>query len=232
MKLQVGYGGKNGAGTIGVLALSLFSFSPTLISAETSTTPSSPSEVLEAYRKMDGEGGRLTASGWYRASKFFVKPGRAPQHYVLQVIGGEAVGDGFPWPKGTSNRVRIHVSVDARGQIDSSGRFTPVLDPSLIDPSGRPLTQLAHPSLSGPLPIIQIYDLVLTDTYWEFGPSREGAREVKGPLEWRIETFEFEPRVTIDVAIRYLTKLRDESSSEVIKRNADKSIATLRGLQK
>jgi hypothetical protein len=37
--------------------------------------------------------------------------------------------------------------------------------------------------------------------------------------------------VTIVTAIRYLTKLRDESSSGAIKRNADKSIVTLRQLR-
>jgi hypothetical protein len=123
---------------IGVLALGLFSADPTLISAQTPTLPKSPREVLEAYRKMDEEGGRLTASGWDKAAKFFVKPSPAPRYHVLEVIGGERIEDGFPWPKGATKRVRIDVLVDARGQIDSSGHFTSVLDPSLIDPSGRP----------------------------------------------------------------------------------------------
>jgi hypothetical protein len=231
MTLQAGHGSRRCAGTISVLALSLLSSNPSLALAQIPTSPASPKDVLEAYRKMDREGGRLTTSGWYRASKFFVKPGRAPQHYVLEVMGGEAVGDGFPRPKGASNRVRIDMSVDARGQIDSSGRFTSTLDPSLIDASGHLLTQPSHPRLSGPLPLAEIYDLVLTDNYWEFGANGEGPKEVKGPPEWRIETFAFEPRVTIEAAIRYLTKLRDESSSEVIRKNADKSIATLHHLR-
>jgi hypothetical protein len=178
---------------------------------------------------MDEQGGRLTASGRDKAAKFFVKPGREPQHHVLEVIGGERIDDGFPLLKGTT-RVRIDVSVDARGQIDSDGRFTSVLDPSLIDPSGRPLTRPIHARLRGPLPIAEIFYLVLTDTYWQFGPNRGGLREVKGSPEWRIETFQFEPSVTIDTAIRYLTKLRDDSGSEVIRSNADQSITILRRL--
>jgi hypothetical protein len=55
---------------------------------------------------------------------------------------------------------------------------------------------------------------------------------MKGPPEWRIETFEFEPWVTIEVAIRYLTQLRDGSNGETITRNADKSITILRRLLK
>jgi hypothetical protein len=214
--------------TIAVLALSLFIIDLAPMPAQTSAPPRPPRDVLEAYRKMDEQGGRLTAAGWYRASKFFVKPSRTPRRYVLEVIAGERIWD-RPSPQG-SNRVRIDADCDALGQIDSSGRFTSVLDPVLIDPTGRPVTRPIHARLYGPVPIAQIYYLVRTDTHWEFGPNREGLKEVKGPPEWRIETFEFEPVVTIETAIRYLTKLRDESSSEVIKRNADKSIATLRHL--
>jgi hypothetical protein len=90
--------------------------------------------------------------------------------------------------------------------------------------------QPAAPGISGPAPLGRPYDLVLTDTHWEFGPQGEGLREVKGSPEWRIETFEFEPWVTVEVAIRYLTRLRDESSSGMMKSNADKSIAILRRL--
>ena len=82
----------------------------------------------------------------------------------------------------------------------------------------------------GPAPLLRLYDLVLTDTYWEFGPTRDGVHEVKGRPQWRIEAFEFEPWVTIQAAIRYLTQLRDESKSEAIKNNAEKSIAVLRRL--
>jgi hypothetical protein len=149
------------------------------ISAQNPTPLKPPTDVLQAYSKMDEQGGRLTPSGWYGASKFFVKPVRPPRQYVLEVIGGEEVDGGFPWPEGASNRFRIHVSADARGQIDGAGRFTSVLDPSLIDPSGSLLTKPVHPRLRGPLPLVQIYDLVLTDTFWEFGPNRDGPREVK-----------------------------------------------------
>jgi hypothetical protein len=177
---------------------------------------------------MDAEGGRLTASGWYRASKFFLKPGRAPQHNVLEVIAGERVWD-RPLPQG-SNKVRIDVDCDELGQIDSSGKFTSIVDPSLIDPSGRLVARPIAPALRGPVPVAMIYYLVLTETYWAFGPNQQGPSEVKGPPEWRIETFQYEPSVTIDVAMRYLAKLRDASSSAVIRSNADRSIATLRHL--
>ena len=116
-------------------------------------------------------------------------------------------------------------------QIDPSGRFTSMVAPSLLDPSGHPVKKLEPPFGHGPAPVVKPYALVFTETHWEFGPKGEGLHEVKGPPEWRIETFEFEPWITIDVAIRYLTKLRDESKSAAIRANADKSIATLRRLK-
>lgn len=230
MNPQARHGSRNCGWTIRFLSLSLFFIGRTPLWTQTSVLPRSPRDVLEAYRKMDEGGGRLTADGWYRASRFFVKPGWAPHHYVLLVIGGERVEQGSSRPEGASNRVRIDVEVDARGQIDSFGRFTSVLDPSLIDPTGHPVMQSIHARLRGPLPIAQVYYLVQTDTYWEFGPNRKGLRQVKGPPEWRIETFAFEPMVTIGTAIRYLTKLHNESSSEVMRKNAEKSIAVLRHL--
>lgn len=200
-------------------------------SGQAPASPKSPKEVLQAYRKMDAEGERLTASGWYATARFFVKPGRRPQHYVLAVIESERVTDPDPWFKGGSNRVQLGVACSEVGQIDASGRFTTLVAPSLIGPSGRSLGLPGTPQIHGPAAIVRIYDLVLTNTRWEFGLRREGLREVKGPPEWRIVTFELEPVVTVKAAVRYLEQLRDESSSEIIKKNADKSIAILRRLQ-
>jgi len=205
--------------------LALFSVSPIPLSAQARAYPKSPKEVLQAYRKMDAEGERLTPAGWYRASTYFVRPGRPPQQIVMEVTEGERLTDPDPWFKGGNDRVEISVVCSAVGQVDSSGRFTSVVAPRLTDPP-RPGDMQMH----GPAPLVRPYDLVLTDTHWEFGPEREGLREVKGPPEWRIEAFELEPWVTIETAIRYLTKLRDESSSDSIRSNAEKSIAILRRL--
>ena len=230
MKLQPWGESDSKAPISAVLLLSLFSVGPAQTLAQSHTSPKSPKEVLEGYRKMDAEGERLTASGWTRASVFFVKPALRPHQTFVAVIDGERVTDPIMF-KG-DNRVEALVSSIALGQIDSSGRFTSVVAPYLLDPTGRPLKQPPTPPLMhGPVPFMRPYALVLTDTHWEFGPNGEGPREVKGPVEWRIEKFEFEPVVNIDPAIRYLIKLRAQSSSDLIKKNADKSIATLRRIK-
>jgi hypothetical protein len=230
MRMEFAGGRARRVAMSGVSMLSLLFVSPQTISSQAPAPPKSPKEVLEAYRKMDAEGERLTSSGWCRASRFFVKPGRPPEHYVLAVIEGERVTGPSQWYKGGNNRARMGVMCSEVGQIDASARFTSMVAPDLIDPSGRLLKQPVTPQATGPTATERVYDLVLTDTHWEFGARGEGPREVKGPPEWRIEIFDFQPWVTIRVAIRYLEQLRDESSSEMIKKNADKSIATLRRL--
>lgn len=230
MKLQPERDSGGHAPKSAVLLLSLFSVVAAQTPVQSLTSPKSPKEVLEGYRKMDAEGERLTASGWTRASVFFVKPAPRLNQTFVFVIDGERVTDPI-MPKGNS-RVEALVASIALGQIDSSGRFTTVVGPYLLDPSGRPLRQPPTPPLMhGPVPFMRPYVLVLTDTHWEFGPKGEGPREVKGPMEWRIEKFEFEPVVNIDPAIRYLIRLRTLSSSEITKKNADKSIATLRRIK-
>ena len=198
--------------------------------AQAPSPPRTPKEVLQAYRLIDAEGGRLSTSGWYKSSEFFVKPSQAPRQYVLEVIRDEKMWDS-PISAGEENKVRIDVDCSALGQIDSLGRFTSMVGPSLIDSLGRPVSRPKPPFLNGPAPMAVIYYLVLTDSYWGFGPDRHGLRQVKGPLEWRIESFQYEPMVRIDAAIRYLTEVGDQSHSEVTKKNAQKSIAALRLLR-
>lgn len=224
MRLQREHGSAGLALVGPLLVLSILSVSRFPAVAQDSAYPKTPRAVLEAYRKMDAEGERLTPAGWYRASIYFVRPDRPPGQVVMYVTDGERVTDLNPWIRG-NNRVEVSAVCSAIGQIDSSGRFTPVVAPGLTDPPGPGDAQIR-----GPAPLVRPYALVLTDTHWEFGPKLEGPREVKGSPEWRIETFEPEPWVTVAAAIRYLTRLHDESSSETIKGNADKSIATLRRL--
>ena len=204
---------------------------PCRIAAQSLNYPNSPKDVLRDYRKLDAEGERLTASGWNKASVYFVRPAPPPRYNVMAVLKEER----FKYFVMVSGEKKAEVVVDclAMGQIDSSARFTSTVYPPLIDHLGRPTREPSAPPLMyGQAPLQRQYILVLTDTHWEFGPKGEGPREVKGQQEWRIETFEFEPWVTIDAAIRYLTKLRTESSSQLIKKNADTSIATLRRLRR
>lgn len=201
--------------TLGILVLISVAVSPIELPAQ-GPALKPPGEVVRAYRKMDSEGGRLTTNGWYRAARFFVKPPSQPRYRIVVVMGGEVIEE---HPRIIGNRTKVGLRRDELGQIDSAGRFTSLVAPSLLDSSGHYRKKPWGPELHGPVYVGGHYELVLTDTYWEFTPGREGLREVRGAPEWRIENFDIHPLVTVPAAIRYLTRLRDDSDSEVIKRN-------------
>jgi len=188
--------------------------------------PASPAEVVRAYRKADGAGERLTTRGWYEASKFFVKADRPPSSRAVAVIDGERV-DEHVFIDG--NRAEVQVPCSIVGQLDALGRFTFVVHPLLLDAQGH-LSKRDDEQLEGPEPLVIVYQLVLTGRHREFGPAGEGPQEVEGPVQWRIEHFQYEPWVRIDAAMRYLTRLQNGASDEVVRRNAAKSITVLRRL--
>jgi len=207
------------------LMLSLFSGRPMPISAQ--TTSSSPRSVLQAYREMDAAGERLNVGGWSRAYRFFVRPEPPPENYVISVIEGERIDD---HPQREGSRAEIAVMCSAVGQIDASARFTRIVAPRLADSSKAPSRQLGTQQINGPAPLMRQYQLVLTNNHWEFGPNLKDLRRVNGAPEWRIETFESEPWVTIPAAIRYLLQLRGNARSDVARNNAAQSIALLQSI--
>jgi len=226
MRLYFDYNNAGRLPTQVILMLISMAVSPIELPAQ-GPAPKPPGEVLRAFRKMDSEGGRLTTNGWYRAARYFVKPASPPRYRIVQVIKNETIED---HPRIIGNRTKVWTSRDDLGQIDSAGRFTTLVSPSLLDSSGHLRKKPWGPEIHGPAYFAAVYELVLTDTHWEFTPGHKDLREVRGAPEWRIEGAWRTPAVTVQAAIQYLTRLHDESGSEVIKRNATKSIADLQRL--
>jgi hypothetical protein len=183
-----------------------------------------PEEVVLAYRTMDRAGERLSADGWYRASKYFVKPAPPPEKYSITVVMDEV----FNSVRISGDKAEVLIRGAAVGQIDPSGRFTFVVHPPLTDLSGNLVKQPVSPDVTGPAFTTWGYELVLSDAYWEFVPGRRDIRQVTGRREWRMEYFEHQPMVTVGIAIRYLNKLRDKPVGPTVQRNVDKSVAVLR----
>ena len=91
MKLQFQQKNKIALNIVGALVFLLLFVCPTPILAQTPNAFATPKGVLEAYRRMDAQGERLTVSGWHRGFKFFIKPARRPADNVIGVIDGERV---------------------------------------------------------------------------------------------------------------------------------------------
>jgi len=177
--------------------------------------PDSPKDVYQRFRQMDAAGKRLTRKGWYEASVFFVKPSPRPARFTMMIAEGEDVGD----PKVGGDHAQLWVRYGAFARVDSSGR--------LYDPmSGRAY----QPNCE--IPMGQEYRLVHASAHWEFERDGKTLRQVNGPPEWRIEPFDSEPRIPLDIAIHYLTGLRDHTDSPVIRKNAERSLKILLDLRR
>jgi hypothetical protein len=208
-----------------ILMLLALALNPSELRAQ-KPAPKPPKEVLREFRKMDSEGGRLTINGWYRAAHYFTKSALVPRNRVVEILGEETISEAAI----NGERATIVVRTEMLGQIDPSGRFKNQIVPSLLDPSGELHKKPFGLVIYGPTHSSATYDFVLTDTHWEFTPDGKDLREVRGALEWKIVGLWRASIVTVPVAIGYLTRLHDETSSEVIKRNAKKSIADIQRL--
>jgi hypothetical protein len=177
----------------------------------TGTSPQSPKDVVKAYRSMDANGERLTTDGWKKGNAFFLHPGPPPHDRVLGVMTGEIVGE--PTVKG--DKADVWTEFDFVGKVYPNGRFSRSVGGS--------------PPLKGPVASGRKYSLVLSDQHPKLGTGHETAQ---GAPEWKIEDFEPNPMVTMDVAIRYLERLRDRTGSDDVKKNADRSISELTALRR
>ena len=182
-----------------------------LASAQLSgTTPQSPKRVVATYRRVDANGERLTTSGWKKCNVFFLHPGFPPRDRVIGVMAGEIVGEATV--KG--DKAEVWTEFDFLGKVYPTGRFSRSLDGS--------------PPVKGPVPSSSKYRLILVDQH-----SNSGAGEAAGggASRWKIEDFASDSMVKVNVAIRYLERLRDKSDNDDVKKNAERSIAELMALQ-
>lgn len=176
---------------------------PGQMQGESSTTPQ---QLVRDFFKFEAGGGRLTTEGWREANKFFVDPIAVPPKEQLYVIDQHyAVWDHDRSLK--DGTVRVTVGVGFQGQIDSELRLIPVQGQG----GGRVML-----------------DLTQTKHYWEPAPDGK-VKEVTGLPQWRIKPSSVGAMVFLetDTAIRYVREMRQKATDPAIRRNADKTIATL-----
>jgi hypothetical protein len=164
----------------------------------------SPKQVVERYFRFEADGGRLTAEGWQKANAFWVHPSQRPRNNEVTVIYKNfSVYE--PAMKG-SYTAEVKVEFLPQGVINSQLRFTP----------------------SQTYKAAAIYRLVLTDKHWELGAPGEPPKEVTGPAQWLIDGIETTEWITVEAAIQYVTKMRDQTTESNIKSNGDRTLATLK----
>lgn len=173
----------------------------------------SPKEVVELFLKADATGERLTIEGQRRAAAFFERPSPVSRSQTLTVGTCEMTGQVIV----TGDRAEVWTEGDLWGTIDPTARFSP----SVPGPDGRS---------AGPVLLRCQFILVFSDTYWELAPDGLSLKQTKGKAAWRIESTNWGPQLSLATAVRYLTGLRDKSGNPAVRKNAEKSLAELRGL--
>ncbi len=165
----------------------------------------SPTQVVGEYMKLEAEGGRLTTEGWYKAGAFFVQPPTLPQNKKIEVIGGDYSVSQKPLVvKGDTATVTVDIEDEAG--LDSNL--------SLVQP------------IAGTIKSGLAFNLVLTNKYWELGDDGK-LKQVIGPPQWKIADAWTTVWISVDTAIRYVTDMRSRTTDPIVKKNADKTIASL-----
>lgn len=176
--------------------------------------------VVRQFVALELRGERLTTIGWRSAgNKFFVKPEPASANNEIRVVSDKFYLSLTTLKQGPSSTVEASFPV-CWGKIGHHLRFVAT---GADSPPG--LEVLAKCSES--------YNLVFSGQDWELGSDGKvrpftGTTNVQG-----MRIINFPQYITLNraVAIRYVTEMRDKSTDPITKKNADKTIATLRKLR-
>jgi hypothetical protein len=158
--------------------------------------------LIKQYKKLVAEGALLNPEGWKRASKLFARSDPYPAHGEIQVIStGGLVGE--DWAKGDRAQVETKWN-DSFGTIDSALRFKAAYE-------------------GGSIGMIETFNLVHQLSGVE-SDLKAGASPVTG---WKIDETLKSRSATIPMAIKYLERMRDQSTDPIIRRNAARTIRVL-----
>lgn len=196
------FGGRAWALGIGLTALLLFS--PVL--AQAPKPGLKPTEaVVKRYERLILRGALLTPEGWKLASEFFTLAEPYPANGDIQVewTGTRTLGE----ERNDGSRAQVNTKWnDYYGTIDSNLRFKSDHDVAM--------------------PMFEQFTLVLVpqqvnakDQPKSFG-SQQGQWKIEGPLRGRAA----DPQL----AIKYLAKMRDQTTDPTLRKNAQQSIKTLK----
>jgi len=183
------------------------------VAAQTPQSHGKPTErVIIEYEKLVANGEFLTPEGWKMAGKLYDQSNVFPRQGEISLMStGGSLGEN--WSK--DNQAEVETKwTDYYGTIDSALRYRP-------------------PKQDFPVAMTSFtFHLVYINKHRDIGTNGETIRELTGPWEWKIE----EPRMarwtTVNRAIKYVALMRDKTDDSIIKRNADRTIATLKRISR
>ena len=194
----------------GIGVILFLSLSPAIAQApKAHRAPPKPTElVIRRYEKLVARGAFLTPEGWKKASRLYQRPDPYPRDSEIEVIStGGLIAEN--WMHGDEAEVETKWD-DFFGTIDGALRYKP-------PPYGRSIM------------LGQLFAMVRT--LQQGGTDeRDKTTGIIGREEWKIKGPQNVRFATIPAAIKYVEEIRDQSKDPVIRENANKTIAALKGL--
>ena len=194
----------------GIGVILFLSLSPAIAQApKAHRAPPKPTElVIRRYEKLVARGAFLTPEGWKKASRLYQRPDPYPRDSEIEVIStGGLIAEN--WMHGDEAEVETKWD-DFFGTIDGALRYKP-------PPYGRSIM------------LGQLFAMVRT--LQQGGTDeRDKTTGIIGREEWKIKGPQSVRFATIPAAIKYVEEIRDQSKDPVIRENANKTIAALKGL--
>lgn len=167
----------------------------------------SPSEVAHRFVRLESN---LLPDQWNQLSDFFVNTPK-PQWNRVHIVDVVHVST-----QTKRNSSHVTISTNSLGELDSSLRLSD------------------YPPMRLPL-VVPSTSACYGDDYFEFGLVLSGGQTVLSQsqeageavrhLAWRIEDASFEPVITLDTAMKYVTQTGEKTADSSVKRNAKKTQA-------
>ena len=164
---------------------------------------------------MDASGAQLAAGGWLPLARMFIPKRDLTGGPVvvlfdtLEVIGGYSISD--PMMEGHDS-ARLSVRYSYLGDIDYKS------------------LSFSRPPPSPTAKVRRNYHLLYTAMHYDIGSQGE-EKLLSGSKTWRIEGLPPEPHSTVEAAILYVRQLRNKTTSDAIKKNANVTIEALKRLR-
>ena len=169
----------------------------------------SPKDVVERLWKEATEGELLSPDGWNRASRFFVQHDAFPDHSAVRIVSNNW---GIEHSSVSNGTAEVVLEYWEAGTVDASLKYSP-------------------PPRTGFYKTAMVFHLVFVPTHWTMfksdGKAITGKEERTGPMEWQIQEPLSLPWTTVNTAIRYVLEKREKATDQVIRKNADKTLAGL-----
>jgi hypothetical protein len=167
-----------------------------------------PKEIVNNLWMKATQGDLITPEGWDETAKYYTQVDPPAERLSFQVMSN----DWAVWPaRIQSDTAEVDVDYTAEGRIDPSLQYVP-----------PPKIPYIKTGIAYHLKLVSGYNVM-------YGPDGKTVvnKKPSGTRGWQIEDPRGVPWTTVNTAIRYVLEMRNKTSDQALKKNADETLAKL-----